>query len=127
LLLFATAWLPRGTMLPACRILARAHVALRGPRDRDLLPAAARLVAGATARDIEVGGLAGVYADMADALRDYLPRRSRPAARLTGRDHIEAALAAGRGAVLWNFATRTGSRDAAQCLKAAGAPVVQLR
>ena len=128
LVLAAVAWLPRRAALPAfCRMLARGHIALRGSRSGDLSPALDLLDRRVTAKDIEIGVVAGGYEDMAEALREYGPRSRPPAVRLSGREHIDAALAAGRGAVLWNFAGGRGSRAAAHCLKAAGAPVFQLR
>lgn len=128
LVLAAVTWLPRrAARRYLCRTLAQAHIALRGLRSDHLSPAIGLLDSRVTARDIEIGVLASGYEDMAEALREYGPRSRPPAVRLSGREHIDAALATGHGAVLWNFAGRRGSRAAAHCLKAAGAAVIQLR
>ena len=51
--------------------------------------------------DVEARCRAGQYEEQLQILREYLPGGWRPVIRLTGREHIEAALARGHGAVLW--------------------------
>lgn len=52
-------------------------------------------------RDVEARCRAAQYEERLQLLREYRPGGWRPVIRLTGREHIEAALARGHGAVLW--------------------------
>ncbi len=52
-------------------------------------------------REVEARCRAALYEELLQLLREYRPGGWRPVIRLTGREHIEAALARGHGAVLW--------------------------
>jgi lauroyl/myristoyl acyltransferase/acyl carrier protein len=121
-------WLPGVTLRSAlCRQIAKTHIAMGGSRAaylEDVLPFLERYECAA---DLERDILAGGYEEMATALRDYLPQRNPPKARLKGQEHIDDALAAGRGAVLWNTPGAPGSRAGVRCLADAGFDIAQLR
>jgi lauroyl/myristoyl acyltransferase len=60
------------------------------------------------------------------ALRDYRPGGWRPGIRLEGREHVEAALAAGNGAVLWVTSFQYSTMVAKVAFKRAGLLATQL-
>jgi lauroyl/myristoyl acyltransferase len=122
------AWLLPPRMWPvACRVLARVHVALRGTRARDMGVALARLDVPLTAASLERRMLAGVYADVVMTLREHLPLGWRPAIRLSGIEHLRAALDQGHGAVLWSCPSAAGGLVAKRALAGAGFTLVNLR
>jgi acyl-CoA synthetase (AMP-forming)/AMP-acid ligase II/acyl carrier protein/lauroyl/myristoyl acyltransferase len=122
------AFLPRNTVRPAlCRLIAKAHVAFRGTRTNSLNGAIPLLEGGKSANAIETDLLAGGYEAIAETLRAQAPQKHPPKARLQGRAHIDAALAAGRGAVLWNFPTALGARAGLRGLAEAGMEITKLQ
>lgn len=121
-------WLPGSAARAAlCRRIAGAHIAIRGSQANHLEDVIPRLPTYSSAKELERDQLAGGYEEMASALRDHLPQKNPPLARLIGRAHIDAALAAGRGAVLWNMPSAPGGRAGLRCLADARFPIAQLR
>ncbi len=77
-------------------------------------------------RDVEARCRAGEYEERLQLLREYRPGGWRPVIRLTGREHIEAALARGHGAVLWISQFAFSSLVAKMALHQAGFSVSHL-
>ncbi len=122
------AWLlPRQAWPMVCRALAKAHAALKGLPAKGLDEALARLEVPLTPAEMQRQFLFGVYEDIIMTLREHLPLAWRPAIRLHGTEHIRAARAAGRGAVLWSCPSPGGGLISKKALKAAGVDVVNLR
>jgi lauroyl/myristoyl acyltransferase/acyl carrier protein len=122
------AWLlPPRAWPAACQALARAHIALRGIRAKDLDAALTRLDVPLSASSLERQILAGVYVDAVMTLREHLPFGWRPAISLHGVEHLRAAHAGGRGAVLWSCPSTSGGLIAKRALAAAGLAPVNLR
>ena len=95
------AWLLPTRSWPAfTRLLGRIHVRLQGPRSGHLDPALlARL--GTTPEALEVGFRQHNYWELMEMLREHAPWGWNARIAVVGRQHIDDALAAGRGAVLW--------------------------
>ena len=122
------AWLlPRQAWPALCDALARVHVALRGLAAEELDESLAKLDAQLNSTQLQRRHLSGVYQDIMMTLREHLPVASRPAIRLLGAEHISAARAAGRGAVLWSCPSPFGGLIFNKALKAAGIDLVNLR
>ncbi len=122
------AWLLPPSVWPAtCNALARAHVAVRGIRAKNLDAALAMLDAPLTASELERQLLADVYADVLMTLREHLPLAWSPAIRLRGVEHLHAARERGAGAVLWSCPSASGGLIAKRALSAAGFAPVNLR
>jgi acyl-CoA synthetase (AMP-forming)/AMP-acid ligase II/lauroyl/myristoyl acyltransferase/acyl carrier protein len=122
------AWLPPSKAWPAaCRVLARAHLGLRGMRASNLEAALAMLDVPLTAPELERKLLADVYADVLMTLREHLPLVRSPAIHLHGVENLRAARARGAGAVLWTCPSASGGLIAKRALAAAGFPLVNLR
>ena len=101
LALLPPAWLLPTRHWPAfTRMLGRLHVRLLGARaghlDRDLL---ARM--GTTPEALEAGFRQHNCWELMEMLREHAPWGWHARIAVVGRQHIDAALAAGRGAVLW--------------------------
>ena len=111
---------------------------------RGLAPLAARFVGGRRALISRIAALLGSRAARADPeqvlrafqaahierklqiLRVHLPPPWRPAIRLEGREHVEAALARGRGAILWVSDFAFASLVAKMAMARAGHPMSHL-
>ncbi|MGH8679911.1 MAG: AMP-binding protein [Burkholderiales bacterium] len=123
------AWLlPRQAWPAVCGALARTHVALRSLRAAaDLGEALRRLDVPLTSEELQRRFLSGAYEDIVVTLREHLPIAWRPPILLQGAEHISAARAAGRGAVLWSCPSAFGGLIPKKALKAAGVELVNLR
>lgn len=93
----------------------------------ELEEALTRLNVQLTSDELQRRFLSGVYQDIVMTLREHLPVAWRPAIRLLGVEHIDAARAAGRGAVLWSCPSPFGGLISKKALKAAGVELVNLR
>ena len=110
-----------------CRSIARTHIGLRGSRAeklRNIIPLLDKQI---SAEALEIILLADEYEAVAETWRDILPWGRPVTGFLTGGAHIDTALTAGRGAVLWHCGSGPGSRVALRCLAEAGYPLVSLR
>jgi lauroyl/myristoyl acyltransferase len=104
----------------ACRMIARALIALRPTREdylKDVLP---RLDVPMTETEFETGILTSTYETFVETWRDLLPWDRPRTARLCGGEHLEAARAAGRGVILWNCGAGPASRAALRCIAGTG-------
>ena len=84
-----------------CSMLARVHILIRGAKVGALKghPVFKRLNNDAAA--LEHDFVASVYEEICYTIREHRKRGWQPQIRLHGREYIDRALAAGRGAVLW--------------------------
>ena len=122
------AWFfPRKAWPVLCDALAGTHIALKGLPAKDLDDALKRLEIQATSEGVQRRFLSGFYEDIVMTLREHLPVPWRPAIRLRGVEHIEAARAVGRGAVLWSCPSPFGGLVSKKALRAAGINIVNLR
>ena len=112
--------------LSLCRRLAAGLMALRRSRDAHLEDVVPMLTTPTTPSELETAILADGYEAIVETWRDHVPWIRPQITRLRGGAHIEAALAAGRGAVLWNCPTGAGSRPGLRALARAGLPIAQL-
>jgi len=122
-----TWFLPRVALSRLCTAIARIHIAARGSRADGVDEALLELGVPFTSRQIERQFMSGVYENMVSTLREYLPFTRQPPIRLIGAEHIHAARAAGRGAVLWVCPSPFGGLFAKKALKAAGVGLINLR
>jgi acyl-CoA synthetase (AMP-forming)/AMP-acid ligase II/acyl carrier protein/lauroyl/myristoyl acyltransferase len=128
LTLTPAAWvIPSNRWRPICQAIARAHIALKGSPAPDVEEALARLDVDRTPHELRLHFLSGIYHGILMSLREHLPAAWRPPVRLDGAEHINAARAAGRGAVLWSCPTSIGGLIAKKALRGAGFEVVSLR
>lgn len=124
----ALACLPDRTLQSdLCRSIAKTHIGLRGSRAEDLRNIIPLLDTQISSEDLEITLLADEYEAVAETWRDILPWGRPVSGFLSGRTHIDTALAAGRGAVLWHCSSGPGSRVALRCLAEAGYKLVSLR
>jgi acyl-CoA synthetase (AMP-forming)/AMP-acid ligase II/acyl carrier protein/lauroyl/myristoyl acyltransferase len=122
------AWLlPCRAWPVVCGALARAHVAVRRLHVPGLEEALRRLDVRLMPQELQRRFLAAVYEDVVMTLREHLPIAWRPAIRLRGVEHLNAARAAGRGAVLWSCPSALGGLISKKALRAAGVDLVNLR
>jgi lauroyl/myristoyl acyltransferase len=117
----------RTTQTALCRSIAKKHIGLRGSRAETLRTIIPLLDQQNSADALEILLLADEYEAVAETWRDYMPWNRPLVARLIGGEHIDAALAAGRGAVLWSCTSGPGSRAALRCLANVGHKLVSLR
>lgn len=110
-----------------CRSIARTHIGLRGSRAEILQNIIPLLDKQISAETLEITLLADEYEAVAETWRDIKPWGRPITGHLSGGAHIDTALAAGRGAVLWHCSSGPGSRVALRCLAEAGYPLVSLR
>ena len=119
--------LPEKAWSPLAHLLATAHLALRGSTAADLNGHAALAPSNHSPAGLERTLLAGRYVEMLQTLREHRPGGWSGRIRLVGGENLDAALAAGRGVVLWvapcNFAELTVKK----ALHAAGHPITNLR
>jgi amino acid adenylation domain-containing protein len=128
IIMAALACLPgRAVRGSLCRLIARTLMAFRASRETDLKDVIPLLDTPTTAKALETELLAGDYLAIAETWRQHAPWNRPAIAALRGREHIDAAIAAGRGAVLWTCSTGSGSRSMLRSLADAGIPVAQLR
>ncbi len=99
--LLPPAWLLPAPSWPAfTRMLGRLQVRLQGSHCHHLDPALlARL--GVSADALETGFRQHNFLELMEMLREHAPWGWNARIAVSGRQHIDAALAAGRGAVLW--------------------------
>lgn len=101
LALLPAAWLLPTRFWPGfTRALGRIHVRLQGARTGDFYPTLlARL--GVSADELETGFRQHNYWELMEMLREHAPWGWNARIAVVGREHLDAALAAGKGAVLW--------------------------
>jgi oxalate---CoA ligase len=122
------AWfLPRVAWSRVCTVIARAHILTRGSHAGAIDAALEELGVDLTSRELERRFLSAVYEDIVCTLREQLPVDWQPSIRLIGEEHLRAARAAGRGAILWTCPSPFGGLVAKKALKAAGFDLVNLR
>jgi len=122
------AWLlPRKAWLSISKWCARAHIVVRGSRAQRLEIAVSNLDVSVSAKELELRFLSGVYEDTIMTLRELWPRDWQPEIRLHGKEHLQAALDAGRGAVLWSCPFIFSGLIYKKAIKDAGLPLVSLR
>ena len=119
--------LPEKAWRPLAHLCATVHLALRGSNAADLDGYAALAASNHSPAGLERTVLAGKYEEMLQTLREHRPGGWGGSIRLVGSENLDAALAAGRGAVLWvapcNFAELTVKK----ALHSAGHPITNLR
>jgi len=117
-------WLLPNRYWPALTLaLAQASgLLLRGRRqalEHDL-PEVIVELSGKTERDAVAAFIAGCYEETLGLLREHRPGGWQPDIRLFGRQHVDNALAAGSGAVLWVTEFSSAVRVSAIAFKRAG-------
>jgi len=122
------AWLlPEACWPRLCRLLARTPVVDRRALARNTEAIRHCLGIDPTrARAIAVELQAAVYELRLQNLRALVPGAWRPQITLTGAEHLDAALAAGRGAVLWVGHFAFNSNVTKMALAACGKPVTHM-
>lgn len=101
LALWPVAWLaPTSSWAGLSSLLGRIHLRLIGAKGGGL---DAKLLAGmgTTPRELELGFRRHNYLELLEILREHAPWKWHPKIAVAGTEHIEHALAAGRGVVLW--------------------------
>jgi lauroyl/myristoyl acyltransferase len=123
------AWLlPERAWAPVARLCAAMHLALRGSAARVLHGHPALAAINQSPESLERGVLAGTYEEMLRTLREHRPGGWNDASiRLIGLEHLEIALAAKRGAVLWVAPCNFSELNVKKALHAAGHPITNLR
>jgi oxalate---CoA ligase len=122
------AWcLPRAAWSRVCAAIARTHILTRGSHAHAIDAALEELGVDLTSRELERQFFSGVYEDIVCTLREQLPFDGLPPICLIGEEHVGAARAAGRGAILWTCPSPFGGLMAKKALKAAGFDLVNLR
>ena len=122
------AWLlPDKGIKAFCRGLARLHIALRGSKAGALRghPAVRRL--DVDAATLERQFVATVYEETCYTLREHRKGGWRPSIELRGREHIDKALKAGRGVILWVSPSSYAELVVKKALFEADIPLVNLR
>src|SRR5690606_38513622 len=95
--LLPAAWfLPLGGQRRIAAWAGRAHIRLLGLR-ADHLKAVLRDQLGVDQRDIEIGFREHNYLEMMEILREHAPWGWQPRISVVGRQHIDEALAVGKG------------------------------
>lgn len=95
------AWfLPAGCRRRVAGWAGRAHVRLLGMKG-DHLKTVLRDCLGVDQHDIEIGFRQHNYLELMEILREHAPWGWHPRITIIGRQYIDEALAAGKGAVLW--------------------------
>ena len=101
LALWPFAWLLPQRLWPGfTRMLGAIHVRLLGAKSGDLDPAVLDRL-GISAGDLEGGFRQHNYWELMEILREHAPWGHSVRIDIVGREHIDRALAAGKGAVLW--------------------------
>lgn len=122
------AWLlPEKARQAACTALARLHIYARGSKAAGLDKTLASLEGDHTARALETMALEQGYDELVRTLHAYRPLPHKETVRIHGASHIETALAAGKGAVLWASQIHVGRLAWKRTFKDAGWPLVYLR
>lgn len=122
------AWLlPEGAWPRLARLLASLHLAARGSGAADLAGHPALDATGFSLAGLERSALAGMYEETLQMLREHRPGGWAGSIRLRGGEHVEAALAKGRGVVLWTASCTYGELIVKKALHAAGHPIMNLR
>ena len=122
------AWLlPDKGVKAFCRGLARLHIALRGSKAGELRGHAAVQGLDIDAETLERQFMATVYQETCYTLREHRIGGWHPPIELRGREHIDKALDAGKGAVLWINPSSYAELVVKKALFEAGIPLVNLR
>ena len=126
--LWPVAWLaPERTWWPLGRRLADAHIRLRGSKAEALARSDLESRLGTDPKRLERDFLSGVYVEILQTIRAHRPDRPLPKLRLLGREILDEAREAGRGAVLWTSFSTFGGLMVKRALAGAGTKVVSLR
>lgn len=122
------AWvLPERAWSPLARLCATVHLALRGSQAADLGGHPSLAATNHSLKALERAVLAGNYEEILQTLREHRPGGWRASIRLEGLAHLENALAAGRGAVLWTARGNFSDLNVKKALCSAGHPITNLR
>jgi lauroyl/myristoyl acyltransferase len=122
------AWLlPETAWGRLARLCATAHLALRRSAAADLSGHAALAATNHSPVELERTVLAGKYEEMLQTLREHRPGGWIGRIRLVGGENLDAALATGRGAVLWVAPCNFAELNVKKALHAAGHPITNLR
>ncbi len=127
LLFVAAALLPMRMWPLACRFVAALHIGLRGSRAAPLCHAISNLGLAMKPGEFERRSLADIYQEIIYTFRHRLPGGWRPRISLHGLEYIDAAVAKGRGAVLWSVPVTRGELAEKRAFHDAGHEVVYLR
>lgn len=122
------AWLlPQSAWSPLAGACASLHIRLRGSAARRLAGHSALAAVGLSSAALERSLLAGRYEEILQTLREHRPGGWRGTIELVGHEHLDDALAMGRGAILWVAPCNFAELNVKKALHAAGYGLTNLR
>jgi lauroyl/myristoyl acyltransferase len=123
----AVSFLPEGAVRRFGGWLGRTHLSLRGSKAGDLALVPELNRSGTDLRQLERQIMMRSYEELAQPFLERRQQGWHPDISLEGREHLDRAMADGRGAVLWVIPSFSGEMVFRKAIHGAGYPLVDLR